>query len=710
MIPGPVPPAGKSDRKAVDVSTHRRAWKQRAGVVVALVAGALIAVPATPALAAPDINNVSASPSSVEAGKTTKVRFSLDFGGEPMPANVQVSSNNGKLTCIDGCSFSRITDGGRQEATFQLASNASSGTAVITVRATDAVGSGDSKEASTSVTLVGAAPTTPPQDQTVRRVSGKVTNSTNNKPVPNATVALMDSQRHQYTTTTDEDGDWRFDGSTSKPITPGAIVLGASVGDVRKTVTINAGAGQSVTGQRLSLALPVEATATPTPGASEETVPTEDPTEETTEESGASPGAATNAAEEDSGGFGSWLLIILGGLFVAIGVGTIVLLWMRRRENPEDEDVDGVGAAAAGATPAARGAYRGGMDDATRVVNRVGPDATRVGGASIADAPTMMHNRPLVDDVPPDPYGAPPPQAGQGYGSASQGGWAGAGYDDAAPTQVAGGYGASGYGNTSGSGYGNAPSSGSGYGNAPSSGSPYGSAPSSGSGYGNAPSSGSPYGAPSSGAGYGGQQDYGAQGSGYTPPNQGGGYGERYDEPTGRYTEGTQAYTPAADPYPTSTYQPADGGYGQDPGYGRGQEPTGGYGSGGGYDQQSGYGSQQSGGYGQDPQHGGYGGQDATQQGGYGGYGQQQSGGYGSGGGYDQQSGYGSQQSGGYGQDPQHGGYGGQDATQQGGYGGYGQQQSGGYGDYDQHQGGRGRDGQPPQQDRGGRRLDWLDD
>ena len=53
MIPGPAPAGqGKSDRKAVDVSTHRRAWKQRAGVVVALVAGALLAVPATPALAA----------------------------------------------------------------------------------------------------------------------------------------------------------------------------------------------------------------------------------------------------------------------------------------------------------------------------------------------------------------------------------------------------------------------------------------------------------------------------------------------------------------------------------------------------------------------------------------------------------------------------------------------------------------------------------
>ncbi|BCL15056.1 carboxypeptidase regulatory-like domain-containing protein [Micromonospora sagamiensis] len=655
-------------------------------MVVALVAGALLAIPATPALAAPDVNNVSASPSTVEAGKTTTVKFSLDFDDGAGPANIQVSSNNGKLTCVNGCSSVRVTDGGRMEATFRLADDASSGSAVITVKATDATGQGESKEASTNVTLVGrAVPTTPAQAQTVRRISGKVTNAANGEPVPNATVALMDPQRHQYTTTTDEDGDWRFDGSTQNPITPGQIVLGASFNDVRKTVTINAGAGQSVTGQRISLALQVEATASPTPGTTEDPVPTEDPTEETTEEAGATPGAANNAAEEDSGGFGSWLLIILGGLFVAIGVGTIVLLWMRRRENPDDEDAEAV-AGAAGTTPAARGAYRGGADDATRVVNRVGPDATMVGGASLADAPTMMHNRPLVDDVPPDPYGAPPPQPGQGYGAADQGGWAGGGYGDSAPTQATGGYGTGGYGN--------APSSGSPYGNAPSSGSPYGSAPASGGGYGSAPSSGSPYGsAPSSGGGYGGQPDYGTPAGGYTAPGQGGGYGARYDEPTGRYTEGTQSYTPPADPYPTSTYQPTDGGYGQDPGagYGRGQEPTGGYGGYGG--QNSGYGQEATpGGYGQDPQQGGYG------------YGQQGSGGYGSGGGYDQQGGYGGQQGGhgggqqgGYGQEPQQGGY------------GYGQQGSG-YGDYDQQQGGRGRDGQPPQQDRGNRRLDWLDD
>ncbi|MFI6227291.1 carboxypeptidase regulatory-like domain-containing protein [Micromonospora echinospora] len=646
-------------------------------MVVALVAGALLAIPATPALAA----NVSVSPGSVtlQAGSDATVTVQVNPGGQDEEARVSVTGLPSGVSCSGCNSEVEFDQPGQQKSvllTLKASDSARAANSSVTVRV---VAESGPATANFNLTVQAQqAEPTPTQAQTVRRISGRVTNATDGKPVPNATVALMDAQRRQYTTTTDEDGNWRFDGSTERPIAPGAIVLGASFNDVRKTVTINASAGQSVTGQRISLGLPVEATATPTPGATEDPVPTEEPTEETSEEAGATPGATNNAAEEDSGGFGSWLLIILGGLFVAIGVGTIVLLWMRRRENPDDEDADDAGAAA-GAVPAARGSYRGGADDATRVVNRVGPDATMVGGASLADAPTMMHNRPLVDDVPPDPYGAPPPQPGQGYGSAGQGGWAGGGYGDSGQTQ-AGGYGTGGYGSS-------APASGSPYGTAPSSGSPYGSAPASGGGYGSAPSSGSPYGsAPSSGGGYGGQQDYGNPGGGYTP-GQGGGYGDQYNEPTGRYSEGTQAYTPPADPYPTSTYQPPEGGYGQDPGggYGRGQEPTGGYGG------------QQGGGYGQDAPQGGYG-QD-PQQGGYGG---QQGGGYGSGrGGYDQQGGYGNQQ-GGYGQDPHQGGYGGQ----QGGYG----QPGGGYGDYDQHQGGRGRDGQPPQQDRGNRRLDWLDD
>jgi hypothetical protein len=689
MIPGPAPRrSGKSVRKAVDVSTHRRAWKQRAGVVVALVAGALLAVPATPALAAPDVTDVSASPSSVDAGKTTKISYKLAFADGAQPADISFSSSNPKLTCVDGCSRGRVTESGTYDATFKLADDAANGTAQITVKATDSNGPiKQSQDASTTVTLVGKA--APPQEtQTVRSVSGKVVKKADSTAVANAVVILQDSGNHRYDTISDGSGNFRFTGTTDKPITPGRIDVGASFDNIRAIKSFNANAGQAVTGQRIALEIKVEVTPSATPSATAEATPTEEATEEGTEEEPseeASPGAAANAAnnEDDGGGFGSYLIILLGGLLVAAGVGTIVLLWMRRKESGDDDDADApVGAA--GAVPAARGGYRG-ADDHTRVVNRAGgaPDPTMVGGAALSEAPTMMH-RPVVDDVPPDPYGAP----AQPYGAAGQQGWGGTGYgDEPAP----GGYGAGGYGSApaSGGGYGTAATPEGGYGAA---GDGYGAAPGSGAGYGSAPASGGGYGsAPASGAGYG-SRDYGAPAgdAGYPPAPAGGaaGYGERYDEPTGRYTGDSTEYPAPADPYATGVYQPEQGqGYGQpDPTapYGRGAEPTG-----GGYDQRGGY---EPGGYGQ-PQSGGYGQEPPPQRGGYGQEAPQQRGGYDDRG-YDQ-GGYGQPQAGGYGQEP---------SPQRGGY-----EQGGYYGDQGQP-GGRARPDAPQQPDRGGRRLDWLDD
>ncbi|TNH26367.1 hypothetical protein FHG89_21085 [Micromonospora orduensis] len=694
MIPGPAPrrSPGKSARKAVDVSTHRRAWKQRAGVVVALVAGALLAVPATPAMAEPNINNVSASPSSVEAGKTTKVTYTLNFPLGADEADISVTSNNSKLRCIDGCSRNRVDSSGTLDATFQAADDATNGSAVITIKAVNSSGQKNEQQATTTVNLVGkAAP--PPQNQTVRSVSGKVVKKANGEAVPNAIVILQDSTGKRLDTISNGSGDFRFTGTTDKPIAPGRIDLGASFDNITATKSFNANAGQSVTGQRISLEIKVEVTPSATPSATAEALPTEEATEEGAEDQpseAASPGAAANASnEDDGGGFGSYLIILLGGLLVAAGVGTIVLLWMRRKENGDDEDApDGVGAA--GAVPAARGAFRGG-DDQTRVVNRAGggPDPTMVGGAALSEAPTMMH-RPVVDDVPPDPYGAPP----QPYGAAGGQGWGGTGYgDEPAP----GGYGAGGYGN--------APASGGGYGTAAAPEGGYG-AGAAGDGYGAAPGSGAGHGAaPSSGGGYG-SRDYTAPAgtAGYPPaPASGAPYGERFDEPTGRYTGDSTQYPAPADPYATGVYQPEQGqGYGQPeptaPYGGRPAEPTGGYGQpAGSYDQggydQGGYG-QPAGGYDQ----GGYGQEPPAQRGGYddrgydqGGYGQQA-------GGYDQ---------GGYGQEPpaQRGGYGQEPPAQRGGYDEPGYDQ-GGYG----QQAGRARPDGPPPTERGGRRLDWLDD
>ncbi|MGW3606620.1 hypothetical protein [Micromonospora sp. NPDC005161] len=676
------------------MSTHRRAWKQRAGVVVALVAGALLAVPATPALAA----SVDVSPGSVtvSAGSDATITVRVTPDDSDRNAKISLSGLPSGVSCASGCGdvdFPGLGNPQAKSVLVRIAANDNAGDATATVTVAVEADSGPDTK-TFSLTVKGKAAPPPPQAQTVKSVSGKVIVQANGDAVPNAVVMLLDSAGKRHDTTSDGSGNFRFTGTTGNPIAPGRLELGASFDNVLGRKTINAGAGQSVTGQRVSLALKVEVTPSPTPSASAEATPTEEPVEEGTEEEAteeASAGAPANASnEEDGGGLSSYLIILLGGLLVAAGVGTIVLLWMKRKENG-DEDDDPAGA---GAVPAARGGFRG-ADDQTRVVNRPlgAPDPTMVGGAGLSEAPTMMH-RPVVDDVPPDPYGAP----AQPYGAAGQQSWGGTGYgDEPAP----GGYGAGGYGNASasGGGYGTAATPEGGYGaagdgyGAGAAGDGYG-APGSGAGYGGAPSSGGGYGGtPSSDGGYG-SRDYTAPAgaAGYPPaPAGGAGYGERFDEPTGRYTGDSTQYPAPADPYATGVYQPEQGqGYGQSdpaPYGGRAAEPTGGYGQqAGGYDQ-GGYGQQPAGGYDQ----GGYGQEPPAQRGG--GYDDR---------GYDQ-SGYGQQAAGGYDQ----GGYGQEPPAQRGGgYDDRGYDQ-GGYG----QQSGRARPADsPPPTERGGRRLDWLDD
>ncbi|MEH1164706.1 hypothetical protein V6V47_04895 [Micromonospora sp. CPCC 205539] len=696
MIPGPAPRrSGKSVRKAVDVSTHRRAWQQRAGVVVALIAGALLAVPATPALAA----KISTADNSVtiDAGKSSSINVVVRPDAGETSADIDVTDLPDGVTC-GGCGPISFAGGDPKPVTLTLSAAANApaanGTqAKITV-------SGDSNSRTLRVTVKAAAAPPPPQNQTVKSVSGKVVVQATGDAVPNAFVVLQDTAGHRYDTISDGSGNFRFNGSASSPITPGRIDIGASSNEIKAFKTLNANAGQSVTGQRIALGIKVNATPTPTPSASAEAVPTEETTEEGTEAEsteGASPGAQANASkEDDGGGISSYVIILLGGLLVAAGVGTIVLLWMKRKDSGDDDD----DAPGSGGGPAPRGGPRGASDQ-TRVVNRVGggPEPTMVGGAALSEAPTMMH-RPVVDDVPPDPYGAPAQPYGaagqQGYGSA---GYGGAGYGD---EPASGGYGAGGYGNApaSGGGYGTAATPDGGYG-AGAAGDGYGAAPGSGAGYGGAPASGGGYGgAPADGYG---SRDYTApaDAAGYPPaPAGAAGYGEqRYDEPTGRYTGDSTQYPAPADPYATGVYQPEQGqGYGQSdpaPYGGRAAEPAGGYSpqASGGYDQ-GGYGQPAGGydqsGYGQQPagyDQGGYGQQTPQQRGGsddrgydQGGYGQQ-------GGGYDQ---------GGYGQEP---------AQQRGGYDDRGYDQ-GGYG----QQTGHPRPDSPPPTERSGRRLDWLDD
>ncbi|MEO3929943.1 carboxypeptidase regulatory-like domain-containing protein [Micromonosporaceae bacterium B7E4] len=606
---------------------------------------------------------------SLNAGQTTTLSFTVRNNNGGLVADsfdINVTTSFNELQCQGNCDFTDTigaNDTKSYSVTLRAGNVAAGQTRSGNVRITAEVGD-DSASAQRNITVRG--PEAPPEVQTVAEVSGRITNEATGDGVPDASVRLTDGQGRTHTTDTSSSGSYRFTGSRERPIAPGRLQIRATKDGITDTKDVNGAAGARINNQGIQLALAGTPSATPETSAEPtEDAAEEEPTEEAGAEESQDAGAADQAATEDSGGLGSWVLILAGGLLVALGVGAIVLLLMRRKEDGGDDDEDGPGGPGGPGPRSGAGAGRGGYDDATRVTNRAGADPTMVNrGGNLADAPTMMHSAPLVDDEFPDPYGAPlPGPQTPGYGAGQQG-WGGN---------------ANGYGDRPGSGagaYGNAPGSGAGYG-----------APASGAGYGNAPGSGAGYGAPVSGGGY--------------PANGTGGYDDGYDEPTGRYTGargGTDEYGPAADPYETNAYRPSSGA-----GQG-GYEPTQQYGRDDDGYEAGGYGTGQ-GGYGDEPRTGA--GYDRADDG----YGQP---GYADRAGYDQQ-GYDADRAGydqpttGVGYDQPRGGY-----DDQSGYddrGGYDQQQAGG-GYYDEApRAGHSRSAAPQQSSRSERRsLDWLDD
>ncbi|HEX2774842.1 MAG TPA: carboxypeptidase-like regulatory domain-containing protein [Micromonosporaceae bacterium] len=557
---------------------------RRAGVVVALVAGALVAVPASPATAAPpDVEITSLSSGTLTSGQRATVTFKVTNTNAKPPgsdtANIKVTSSFGELTCEGQCDFSdQIPREGDQQFTATLlAGNVPPGetrSGKIEIRAEI---NGEASTTQRDMSVRGPQPQQPQQPQTVKEISGRVTDIRTGEGVPGAIVAISDSGDHRYDTITDDSGRYRFAGSAEKPITPGEILIGAQKDDVRVTKTITVGAGKSMTDYRLALRMSAPA---PTASPSQNAAPSTEPTLATADpaDSGAAAAPETAATGEDSGGFGSLLLILLGGLLIALGVGAIVLLWLRRKDS--DGEDDGVPAGPGGRP--VRPAYAG-TNDATRLAGPGAAAPTMAGGMALADAPTMLHNRPVVDEFP-DPYGAPlpPPQPPTYPGQPA---W-GEGYGEAAPTQA-------GYGPAEGR-----PASGGGYGAVPSPGGGYGSPASAGGGYGAA---GGAFGAAAGSGGYGphDQGDRHTQAGGW---GRDGGYDNRYDEPTGRFGGGDgpgygrgghepDPYGDAEPGYGQSQRHSDAGGYSGRDGY-RGADS---YDDRGGYDRRGGYGDDRGG-------------------------------------------------------------------------------------------------------------------
>jgi hypothetical protein len=596
------------------VTTHPRARALQAGAFLAVIGGILVIAP-TPAHAVrPTVEVSRPANANLQAGQETTVSFKItNNNDDAADVQIAVSSTIQELTCAgDKCNFTieQLASGASQSFTARMVAgqmqSGASKSGDIVVRAT--LENGESNTGSKEITVRGdnKAPT-------VREVSGKVVDD-KGKAVSGAQVGLLDAARHNYETLTNGSGNFKFTSTDQQPISVGQIAVGAQLeGFTQKVVNVNGAAGATV---RVEIAIKSTAAATPSPTPSVSATPSAEETVEPTEgaptaDTKIDPAPAANDAADE--GSSSLIFIIVGGLLVAAGVGAIVLVLMRRKENDAANDADGeddgtaLGARST-ATPPSQGRY-GGVPDATRVANR-GPDATMIAGAairpSLSDAPTMLQQAVPADEFP-DPYGAPAAVPHAGYAAPGTSGWG------AAPAAAAGTYGVTAagapgaYGAAAGAAaatsvYGAPAAPGAAYG-VPAQASPpgnnygapaetYGAPPA--NQYGRPPAPGGaygaggaePYGRPSSGAGYDGRPQSGApqaagphdavqQGSPYGAPDQ------RYDEPTGHYDPAAaQGYEQGG--YQGGGYRPGDQGRGvpQDtsgPGGFRQQPVAGGY-------------------------------------------------------------------------------------------------------------------------------------
>ncbi|MFI7545094.1 carboxypeptidase regulatory-like domain-containing protein [Actinoplanes sp. NPDC049599] len=336
------------------MTTRSRARRVPAAASIAL-AGAMLAVSAAPvAAAAPTIRIQSVSSESVQSGESVRVRFQATNNNQ-RTEKVFVAVSGG-LRCTAGCSTARDIRPGRSQsfdATVvapEVRPGEQSGlNLAVSVRI------GTQTAFDHKMILVSGADK---PSSAVSRVSGRVRDA-DGKPIGGVSLTVRDSAGHDYRATSTRSGKFSIRSSGSRPIAAGPItVVAAKDGyrTARSTVQGTAGAAATV---RLTLAaVAAPSTTPPSPAATSAPPVTEEPA---TEEALAAVSPPATARTSGDDGSGLLLYTILGGLLIAAGLGTLALMLIRRRSNPD--------------TPMAApyGAGGGGMADAPTAVLRTVP-------------------------------------------------------------------------------------------------------------------------------------------------------------------------------------------------------------------------------------------------------------------------------------------------------------------------------------------------
>lgn len=518
-----------------DVTAHRRGPLLRIAVVGALVSGAVI-LPAAPALAAV---NVSPNGMEMNPGDNREITITVTQGDAENPqATITVPNDlSGEVTLRgpNGCdgSGTGVLDCGQNA--FAGGNDVKQLRVTVSAKNPSGIQPGQTRQGNIAVEVgnenenISVRVKGPAQAASVTEVTGKVVNESSGDPVANAQVTLQDSANNEHSATANSKGDFRITPQGNKPIAAGTLTLTATFeGFAEATKTATGVAGRATTGVQIRM----KPTAASTPPSAPAAV---EPSAE------ASPGTSdvatpSNTSADDGPSTLSWLLIGMGVVLVLLGIGAIVLLLMRRKDDRDDMADDYAEPGPNQMSPvgaAAGGAYRGG-------------DRTMVAGApGMNDATAIVGPQQPLDEFP-DPYAAAPTQVGYGGGY---------GPDQATSVAPGPGYGRGGaYADEPGYGRGEP-----GYSNGGGYRDERGYDASRGGGYGDA-----------GGTGGGGANGYGGGGYGDAPR------GRYTDEPACHYQPGGGGGYPAAGGYGG----PAGGSGGPANGYGGGG-PGNGYGSGG---------------------------------------------------------------------------------------------------------------------------------
>ena len=396
---------------------------------------------ASPALAAaPTITITSLSTGSLMSGQSATLKFTVTNNNNATPppasANIKITfpGFNGEMSCQGNCDFTQAINplATSQEYTATLKAGSvppgENRNGQVRIRAT--IG-GDSDQVDRDLTVQG-----PAQQATVPQVSGEVVDVYTGKPIEAAKIFIQDSGTpvQNWEVGTDSAGKFKITSKPEKPISPGTIVIRVEKDTIQPySKTVQGNPGQPVNVGKLTVAPIASPQVTPSGGISGGITPDPsllgetDPPLQNEQESGL-----------------SWILIAVGGVLVLLGIGAIVLLFVRKRDDGADDGRPAPRRGGPPGGPPGRGGPRGpmpprhgGPPERTTVMRGPGgdprgmrpvspgprADQTMIARSPLADVPTQMHNRMPPEHV--DPYTSPARQNGAhgAYGPPQPGGY-----------------------------------------------------------------------------------------------------------------------------------------------------------------------------------------------------------------------------------------------------------------------------------------------